>query len=102
MEDPDTCLAIRALAVVAVFAAVAWPIHETFGAAGINAALIVALGAVEIVLSRVAASATPLRKRTKDDHGRTRDTWRSERWIRDALEEGIEGREEWRRHQDRG
>ncbi|MBW3648712.1 MAG: hypothetical protein KY440_13255 [Actinobacteria bacterium] len=31
VEDPDTRLVIRALAVVAVFAVVAWPIHAMFG-----------------------------------------------------------------------
>lgn len=102
MENPDNHLAIRALALAAVFAAVAWPIREMFGTAGINAALIIALGAIPIVLLREwprPAGHPPVYGDV--DERRTPDTWRSERWIRHTVEEGIEGLEDWRHRQDR-
>jgi len=103
-ERADATTTTRALLLVGAFLLLTLPARDLFGDRGVTAVLLVALVGVAVLaygeltgrpvlwpLRRAAASQT--------EAVAAPDEWRSERWVRDAVERGLRSLEEWRLEQ---
>ena len=101
MDDTqDKGLAVRAILIVGVFLALAFPAQQMYGDTGVTIVLLLALAAVVMLLQVQRTSG--LRLATNGSTGEAapvEDTWRSERWVREAVERGIRAIDDWRHDQ---
>ena len=103
MNEPDNARASRPLAVLLGGGLLAFAAHQAFGPAGLQAVLVLALGAVALAaLHRVsgrsfAGVALPRREHERQPPAPVKDdAWRSERWVREAVERGLRSLDAWR------
>jgi hypothetical protein len=106
MDEPDNNAATKPIAVLVCVALLAFAGHQAFGGDGLGAVLVLALGSLALVgLHRLTGrSFTGLRKARPADlclpsAPAQDDTWRSERWVREAVERGLRAIDEWRQEQ---
>ena len=100
MDDTqDKGLAIRAIAVVVVFLALAFPAQQMYGDTGVSIVLLMALAAVVMLLQAQGAGRTVVRLAGSTASAPAEDAWRSERWVREAVERGLRAIDDWRHDQ---
>lgn len=103
MDDTrDNGLALKAIGIVAVFVALAFPAKQHFGDAGVSAMLFLAL-AVVLLLMHAQLTGRSLVRLPGSGHvvaaAPAQDEWRSERWVREAVERGLRAIDDWRHDQ---
>ena len=103
MDDTrDNGLALKAIGIVAVFVALAFPAKQHFGETGVSVMLFMALAAVLLLMHAQLTGRSLVRL---PGSGRlvvappVEDVWRSERWVREAVERGIRAIDDWRHDQ---
>ena len=104
MDDRASTKTKAALLVVAGAALVTIPAQRVFGDDGVRAVLLLGLVAVAaIAWSELTGRPLPRvvgrGRRTAPAAPAVEDPWRSERWIREAVERGLRALDEWRLEQ---
>ena len=103
MDDTrDNGLALKAIGIVVVFVALALPAKQHFGEPGVSVVLFAALAAVVLLMLAQHTGRPLLRRpgsRAAAEPAPVEDVWRSERWVRDAVERGIRAIDDWRHDQ---
>jgi hypothetical protein len=103
MDDTrDNGLALKAIGVVAVFFALAFPAKDHFGETGVSLVLFAALAVVVLLMVGRHTGRSLLRlpgSGTAVAPAPVEDVWRSERWVREAVERGMRALEDWRHDQ---
>ena len=103
MDDTrDNGLALKAIGIVVVFAALAFPAKQHFGEAGVSVMLFLALAAVLLLMHAQLTGRSLVRLPGSGGvlaAAPVEDVWRSERWVREAVERGIRAIDDWRHDQ---
>ena len=103
MDDTrDNGLALKAVGVVAVFVALAFPAKEHFGDHGVSVMLALALAGVVLLMHAQRTGRSLLRlpgSGSLPPPAPVEDTWRSERWVQEAVARGMRAIEDWRHDQ---
>ena len=98
MDDTqDKGLAIKAILIVGVFLALAFPAQQVYGDTGVSIVLLMALAAVVMLLQAQRTGHAALRLAGPAEPAE--DAWRSERWVREAVERGLRAIDDWRHDQ---
>lgn len=98
-------LAVRLLLIIAVFALVSIPARDALGVRGVEVSLAVAIGAIALLAyceltGRTLLSLLPRRRPSAAAApAQPEDHWRSDRWVRETVENGWRALEEWRLEQ---
>jgi hypothetical protein len=98
-------LALRLLVVIAAFAVLTIPARDAFGVRGVEVSLALAIGAISVLAyceltGRTLRSLIPsMRTTTTPAPAKAEDHWRSDRWVRETVENGWRALEEWRLEQ---
>jgi hypothetical protein len=106
MDEPDNNAATKPIAVLVGVALLAFAAQQAFGDDGLAVVLVLALGALALVgLHRLTGrsfaglpAARPADLYVPSAPAQE-DTWRSERWVREAVERGLRAIDEWRQEQ---
>jgi hypothetical protein len=98
-------LAVRLLVVIAAFAVITIPARDAFGVRGVELSLVLAIVAIGLLAYCELTGRTPLglvgggRPATTSLTATPEDHWRSDRWVRETVENGWRALEEWRLEQ---
>lgn len=102
MDEPENDVARRGVAVLLGTGLLAFAAYQGFGTAGLRALLVLTVGAVAMVAfhwltGRSFAGLAGRRSRDEAPYEPVKDdAWRSERWVREAVERGLRSLDEWR------
>ena len=106
MDKPDNDLATKGVALLVGVALLAFAAQQVFGEDGVTAVLVLSLGVLAIMgfhrLSGRSFAGLSLPQRAEQDEPEAPaqdDTWRSERWVREAVARGLRSMDEWRMDQ---
>lgn len=98
-------LAVRLLVIIAAFALVSIPARDALGVRGVEVSLAVAIAAIALLAyceltGRPLLSLLPHRRKPAPVvPAQAQDHWRSDRWVRETVENGWRALEEWRLEQ---
>lgn len=103
MDDTrDNGLALKAIGIVVVFVALAFPAQQHFGDTGVSVVLTMALAAVLLLLHGQLTGRSLVRLPGSGQVvvvAPAEDVWRSERWVHEAVERGMRAIDDWRHDQ---
>lgn len=103
MDDTrDNGLALKAIGVVVLFVALAFPAKQHFGESGASVMLALALAGVVLLMHAQHTGRSLLRlagSRSVVPPAPVEDAWRSERWVQEAVSRGMRAIEDWRHDQ---
>jgi hypothetical protein len=98
-------LALRLLVVIAAFAVLTIPARDALGVRGVELSLVLAISAIAVLAYCELTGRTLLslvrrrRTATTTAPAKPEDHWRSDRWVRETVDNGWRALEEWRLEQ---
>lgn len=101
MDEPAKQPASKGSAVLLDVALLTLAAQQAYGDDGLRAVLVLAVGALALAgfhrLSGRSWAGVPEWRREPEQAPPTKaDTWRSERWVREAVQRGLRSLDEWR------
>lgn len=103
MDEQASTMTKAALLVVGAVVLLSIPTQRMFGEAGVQAVLLLGLVVVAVIawyqLTERPLPGAVRRRRSAAPAPVVEDPWRSERWVREAVERGLRALDEWRLEQ---